>query len=317
MHHADQSNGREIVIRTSRLRKSFLKHEVLQGIDLEIPRGLTVGLLGSNGAGKSTLIKCLLGLLKPSSGTVELAGESSWDLTVDVKERLGYVPQISSLLPWMTVASLVDYVGAFYQYWQPERAHGLVRDWNLDPKQIVGKLSVGQKQKLSTILALGHSPELLILDEPVASLDPAARRQFMQELIALTADERHTVLFSTHIMSDVERVASHVAIMSGGRISYFGELDSLKERIKRVRLSRPERFPDGLQCPEAIQARFDGQHAVLSIDTAQVDLDMLAERFGVAVSVEDLNLEEIFLELEGRWLPASASSRAGLEGASR
>ncbi|MCA9080651.1 MAG: ABC transporter ATP-binding protein [Planctomycetaceae bacterium] len=288
-----------IVLRTERLHKSFENQEVLQGINLEIPQGQIVGLLGANGSGKTTLIKCLLGLLKPSAGKSELLGEPSWDLSVKAKDRLGYVPQEPALLPWMPVQSHANYVGAFYEHWSRDRVSRWLKVWDVDPKKQVGKLSVGQRQKLATILALGHDPELLILDEPVASLDPAARRQFMQSLIELAEDERHTVLFSTHIMSDVERVASHVAIMHGGEIAYYGELDQLKDRIKRVRLTRDEDFPATTECPLAIHSRVEGRHLLLSVDRDRLSYDELAERYSAKLEVIDLNLEEIFLDLCG------------------
>jgi ABC-2 type transport system ATP-binding protein len=189
----------------------------------------------------------------------------------------------------------------------------LIRNRGLEPGEQVGKLSVGQRQRLAAILALGHNSDLLILDEPVASLDPAARRQFIQELIEIGQDERHAILFSTHIMSDVERVASHVAIMTEGVVSYFGELDELKEGFKRVRLSRAAPFPANWACPEAVRQHVKDSHAVLTIDCARIDPRELGARCDAEVLVDDLNLEEIFLELCGPGVPVERISAAPQE----
>ena len=212
------------------VRKQFGNKTVLDGINLDIPAGSIVGLLGTNGSGKTTLLKCALGLLKPQEGTCELLGEPAWNLSANAKRRLGYVPQIISLYPWMKVDELLRYTGSFYSNWNPERVQELRETFNLAAKDRVGKLSVGQLQKLAIISALGNDPDLLILDEPAASLDPIARRQFLQLLVELAEPGRRTVLFSTHITSDLERVADSVAVMQQGKITYFGQMEELKEQ---------------------------------------------------------------------------------------
>lgn len=210
--------------------KNFGAKAVLQGVDLEIPRGAIVGLLGTNGSGKTTLLKCAVGLLRPQDGESQLLGESSWDLSLATKSRLGYVPQVISLFPWMTVSDLLRYTGSFYTNWNHDLVEKLLKDWDLERFGRVGNLSVGQLQKLAILTALGHEPELLILDEPAASLDPLARRQFLQLIIDLAGPSNRTVLFSTHITSDLERVADHVAILKKGQIVHFGLLEDLKEQ---------------------------------------------------------------------------------------
>lgn len=210
--------------------KGFGTKSVLRGTDLEIPTGTIVGLLGTNGSGKTTLLKCAVGLLRPHGGECNILGEPAWDLSPAAKARLGYVPQVISLFPWMTVNDLVRYTRSFYETWNDELIGRLLGEWDLPPGDRVGNLSVGQLQKLAILTALGHEPELLILDEPAASLDPLARRQFLQLIIDLAGPSNRTVLFSTHITSDLERVADHVAILKEGRIVHFGSLEELKEQ---------------------------------------------------------------------------------------
>ena len=219
-----------LAISIKNLTKDFGSKQALRGVDLEIPIGATVGLLGANGSGKTTLIKCSLGLLRPTSGECQLLGESAWSLSASAKARLGYVPQVINLYPWMRVAELIQYTASFYATWNPELTDRLIKEWELPLNDRVRTLSVGQKQRLAILTAVAYQPDLLILDEPAASLDPQARRQFLQLLAELSEPEQRTVLFSTHITSDLERVADYVAIMKEGKIAWFGSLEALKER---------------------------------------------------------------------------------------
>lgn len=241
-----------LVLEARDVHKRFGRTAVLRGVSLAVPRGAVVGLVGVNGAGKSTLIKCLLGLLRADAGTMRLLGEEPWQLSAAAKARLGYVPQAVQLYPWMKAGQVVRYVAAFYPRWEPTLADELIERWQVPRDQRVGTLSPGQLQKLGLVLALGHRPELLILDEPVASLDPLARREFLRSLVELTADNEHTVLFSTHITSDLERVASHVAVLQAGRIVLFDELDAVKDRVKRLHIVAAHdlpRRPGHPRCP--------------------------------------------------------------------
>ena len=210
--------------------KSYGKKQVLTGLDLSVPKGSVLGLLGTNGSGKTTLIKCALGLIRPQQGEARLLGENSWTLSAEAKIRIGYVPQVVNLYPWMKVRHLIDYTAAFYPNWNGELIAKLMAEWAIPPNDRVGPLSVGQLQKVAIMLALGHDPDLLILDEPAASLDPLARRQFLQMIIDLAEPGKRTVLFSTHITADLERVADRVAILKSGRIAWHGLLEDLKEQ---------------------------------------------------------------------------------------
>jgi ABC-2 type transport system ATP-binding protein len=210
--------------------KSYGKKQVLTGLDLSVPKGSVLGLLGTNGSGKTTMIKCALGLIRPQGGEARLLGEDSWTLSAEAKIRIGYVPQVVNLYPWMKVRHLIDYTAAFYPNWNDELIAKLMAEWAIPPNDRLGPLSVGQLQKVAIMLALGHSPDLLILDEPAASLDPLARRQFLQMIIDLAEPGKRTVLFSTHITSDLERVADRVAILKSGRIAWQGLLEDLKEQ---------------------------------------------------------------------------------------
>ena len=286
------------VIMIQQLKKSFGSKDVLQGVDLNVPAGAVVGLVGTNGSGKSTLIKCLLGLLRPTAGTISLLGEEPWNLSASAKSRLGYVPQIVRLYPWMKVKHVVAYTSAFYDSWDAAWVETLLDRWELPREHRIAPLSPGQLQKLALVLALGYRPELLVLDEPAASLDPVARREFLRSLLEVCQDEQHTVLFSTHITSDLERVASHLAILKQGRIVLFDELDAVKDRVKRLRITAANDLPPEFSVRGALRSEVKANQALVAV--ADLDDDLVREvrdKWHANVAVEDLNLEDIFLEL--------------------
>lgn len=298
------------VIETGGLVKRFGLRTVLDGVTLRVPHGQVIGLLGLNGSGKSTLIKCLLGLLRPDAGSAAILGTDSWQLAARDKALIGYVPQETMLYPWLTVRQTVAYVSSFYTLWDRPWGEELIRRWDLPLGHRVGALSVGQKQKLALVLALGHRPEVLILDEPVASLDPVARRWFLETVLETVADGVGTVLFSTHITSDLERIASHVALLRDGRLEFHDEIDALKERIKRLRITAPADLPRDFRLPGTLHAAVSGSQAIVTVDG--VDERLIAdvrERFAADVIVDDLNLEEIFLELHDGAPAAAATTR--------
>lgn len=300
----------DAMIEVAGLTKRFGGRAVLERLDLRVPRGQVVGLLGLNGSGKSTLIKCLLGLLRPDAGRAALLGRDAWELGAAEKARIGYVPQEPVLYPWLTVRQTVAYVSGFYPSWDRGWGEELLRRWDLPPGHRVGPLSAGQRQKLALVLALGYRPDLLLLDEPVASLDPLARRTFLETILENAVEGGGTVLFSTHITSDLERVASHVALVQRGRVTFHDEIDGLKERVKRLRVEAAAGLPADLGLPGTLRAEVRGPRALVTIDG--VDAAMVAslrERFAAEVTVDDLNLEEIFLELHD-----AASAAVGSKG---
>jgi len=288
----------EAVVSSQQVYKRFGDKEVLRGVDLTIPRGSVVGLLGKNAAGKTTFIKSMLGLLKIHSGTLRVFGEDPWWLTAASKARLGYVPQEVALYPWMRVEHILQYTGAFYPDWNWELVYRLVRQWELPPNDRVGPLSTGQLQKLALVLALGHEPELLVLDEPVASLDPVARRDFLRTLLDIAQSENRTILFSTHITSDLERVADRVAILRDGRIVFCDEMDVLKESVKRLRITAARDLPESFAVPGALRTEVAGRSALVAASGVTSSLvEDLRTTWDAAVDVEPLSLEDIFLEM--------------------
>jgi ABC-2 type transport system ATP-binding protein len=212
---------------------SYAKHgPVLKGLDWQLLPGQVVGLLGRNGSGKTTLLETLLGLREPEAGRVSLFGQDVQALDDAARARIGYVPQQSDLFDAFTPAQLLAYFRSFYPRWNEARVEGLLSRWDIARDKPIRKLSGGQQQRLSIIRALAHEPDLLVLDEPVASLDPVGRRDFLRELVEQVLDRGTTVVFSTHILSDLERVAFNLAFLSEGRIALQAPLDELLEQVR-------------------------------------------------------------------------------------
>jgi ABC-2 type transport system ATP-binding protein len=205
---------------------------VLSDITLSIPRGAVVGLVGANGAGKSTLLRCLVGLAAPFRGSSGLLDCPSLELTDDVRARLGYVAQSPDLFKWMSVEEHLNTIGRAYPNWNEKRCWQLAIRLRLPMLSSVSGLSGGDQQKLAVVMAMAHEPELLILDEPVSSLDPMTRRDFMRALFAEHSEAADgalpdanpvppTIIISSHLLGDLERVVSHVAFIRDGALQLF------------------------------------------------------------------------------------------------
>lgn len=286
------------MIEITGVTKSFRDKHVLNQLSLAIPKGSVFGLLGKNGAGKTTLIKSILGLLKVSSGQISVMADNPWSFREETKEKLGYVPQSDRVYPWLTVGQLIEYTASFYRNWNRMLVKQLIEEWGIETGDKYGLLSEGQAQKVSIILALGHEPELLVLDEPVASLDPAARRQFLRTILKIVSERECTVFFSTHITSDVERVADRVALLKDGVIHFEGELDQLKDEVKRLRIITRQSLPEHFHIEGFLHCESTVHEAVVSVRGFNDAVKSKLEKdFSATVEVEDLNLEEIFLEL--------------------
>jgi ABC-2 type transport system ATP-binding protein len=224
------------VVTVDRLTRRFGQKLALDGVTLRVPRGAVFGLVGANGAGKTTLIKHLLGLLRAETGIVRVFGRDPVADPVGVLSRIGYLSEDNDLPGWMRVEELMRYTEAFFPAWDREYAERLRRDFELDPRAKVKHLSRGQRSRAGLVVALAYRPELLILDEPSSGLDPIVRRDILGAVIRTVADEGRTVLFSSHLLDEVERVSDHVALLVRGRPAYCGPLDELKAGHHRLTL---------------------------------------------------------------------------------
>ncbi len=264
---------------------------ILQDITLHIPVGAVVGLVGRNGAGKSSLLRCLAGLTDPSSGSSQLLGCPSLYLNDSVRERLGFVAQTPDLFEWMEVMEMIKLIGSAYPRWNETRALALAVQLDLPVGRKISDLSGGDQQKLSVVLALAHDPDLLILDEPVSSLDPMTRREFMRALFSspLLSDaapdgcaRARTVLISSHLLTDLERVVTHIAFLREGRLQLLDTWDAMLEHLRLVNAAALKANAPGVVCRNPAAG-----HAV--VDTRVLN--------AFAETGRTLSLDELFVEL--------------------
>src|SRR5437870_4410751 len=219
----------ESVVTVSELTRRFGATTALASVSWSMPRGAVYGLVGANGAGKTTLIKHILGLLRAESGSVRVFGFDPVDDPVAVLSRIGYLSEENDLPAWMRIDELLRYSRAFYPAWDDAYAEELRRTFALDAAATISHLSKGQKARAGLLVALAYRPELLVLDEPSSGLDPIVRRDILGAVIRTIADEGRTVLFSSHLLDEVEQVADHVTMISRGTIALSAPLRTLKE----------------------------------------------------------------------------------------
>jgi len=288
-------NGNPI-IQMRNVSKGFGRIQALDGINLEISGGKIIGLLGANGAGKSTLLRHIIGLYLADEGQCITFGADAGKLGPKELGRIGYVHQEGELLEWMTIKQLVRYVSAYYNTWNHELEEKYIVDFDISIKDRVSSLSPGQRQKAAILLAIGFAPELLILDEPASALDPIARSRFLDLLLQLIQDENRTIIISSHILSDVEKVIDHTIIMRKGRILRDSSFDSLREEFLKVTLtSLNGQLPKELPFENLISCERSGSQAVLIVQNyTSSDLEAKAKEINCTVEVKPLPLEEIY-----------------------
>jgi ABC-2 type transport system ATP-binding protein len=284
------------VVEVRRLTRTFGATKALDDVSLIVPRGGVFGLIGANGAGKTTLIKHLLGMLRAESGTVRVFGQDPVENPVGVLSRIGFLSEDRDLPNWMRVRELASYTQAFFPDWDPAYAEELREAFDLDPTARVKTLSRGQRARAGLLVALAHRPQLLVLDEPSSGLDPIVRRDILAAIIRTIADEGRTVLFSSHLLDEVERVADRVAIVHAGRILLTASMDEIKDKHRRVtlRFEQPVDAPPSLVGSLAIAG--GGYEWTYLCNGASDQLRRAAEVLGATV-VDDsaLSLDEIFV----------------------
>jgi ABC-2 type transport system ATP-binding protein len=245
---------RDPVVSVRGLSRRFGRTMALDQVDLEIPRGAVFGLVGENGAGKTTLIKHLMGLYKAQSGTVRVLGGDPVRDPVGVLGRIGYLSEDRDLPDWMTIGELLRYLRPFYPGWDDTLADGWRRQFELDAGARIKGLSQGQRARTCLLAAIAYRPELLVLDEPSTGLDPIVRRDILSAIIRTVADEGRTVLFSSHLLDEVERMADWIAMIDRGRMVLCGPMDEIKSAYRRITLrfeeprSQPPRLSGSLSC---------------------------------------------------------------------
>lgn len=270
----------------------------LDDLSFRVPAGSLCGFIGRNGAGKSTTLRLLAGLLRPTRGTVSIQGRDPSHLTAAERQDIAYVSERQTLPLLFRVADLGKFQAAFYARWDQTLFEKLLDHFRINPRHRVTKLSAGARRAVASILALAQRSSVMLLDEPAANLDPVARGELLRGLLAVMREQECTVLMSTHILSDLERVADRLIFVDRGKVLLEGPLDELKENIRRVhyRNLRPE---DALLIPGALRIDRAGLEA-----TALMRLEPGSGLPPGADGMDALSLEELFVALAGSGAPS-------------
>jgi ABC-2 type transport system ATP-binding protein len=285
------------VIELENLTRRYGKTDAVNGLSLKVRAGKCYGFFGRNGAGKTTTIKCLLNLLRPSSGSVRVFGLDPQRDEVAVKSRLAYVPDMVAFYPWMTVRQTLAYFASFRKHWNRDIENDLLRRFQLDDGKKTSSLSKGQRTQLALIGAICPEPELLVLDEPTSGLDPIVRREFIETVIGAYQSgdpERRTVFVSTHLISEFEGLIDEFTIIEQGRNLLTMEADAARDRFKKISV----RFPreQKLNLPGALNVKTTGREVeIIANGNSELILEKLKALSPEELHCESLSLEEIFV----------------------
>ncbi len=299
IHDMSNSSDSESIVDVQDLTKTYGSNHACDRINMRIGRGMTFGLLGPNGAGKSTFIRMLMGLTPIDSGTIKLFGHETRLSSPEMRQRIGYVPELHYIYRWMTVDGVIKFVSQLYDRWDSELANDLLDRFELPGKKKVGTLSKGMTAKLGLVIALAHNPELLILDEPASGLDPLIREDFLESVLQNHTCRGRTILFSSHHVDDVERVSDEVGILAHGKLVIRGTVDELRHRIRRVRIVlRDGHLPSHVPT-QVFYQKLARREWLVTVDSFSEELldELRTENQAVSCEVLDLNLEEIFKDV--------------------
>jgi ABC-2 type transport system ATP-binding protein len=270
-------------------------HFSLESIHLELPAGSIMGFIGANGAGKSTTIRILMGLVHQDSGSVKVLGHSMPQGQSAAKLDIGFVSEDMRLYGAATLAWHMDFLRPIYPRWDQSYADSLLLRFDLNAQQKIKGLSHGQRVKAALLLALARRPRLLVLDEPTTGLDPVARVEVLDELMAVLADEDRTILFSSHNTLDVEQISDQITFIDRGRIIDSDDKEAFLDRWRRLRLVLP---PDGVvpRLPGVVQVSGSGRLPVLTTNRFEPAMVSACSELGATVqAVDTMTLEEIFV----------------------
>ena len=290
----------EPIIEIKNLVREFGNKRALDNVSMTIRPGTVMGLVGENGAGKTTLIKHVLGLLKAQQGTVSVFGMDPVTNPEGVLSRIGYLSEEGDMPTWMKVHELMRYSAAFYPTWDDTYAMKLLDEFKLDPGARLNKMSKGQRSRAGLLVAMAYRPELLVLDEPSSGLDPIVRKDILGAIIRTIADDGRTVLFSSHLLAEVERVADQISIVRNGRILISDNLDTVKESHMRATLLFTEPLPSHPDIPGSLTWSGGGKEWQLTFCGEPKNLEDGAKHLGAKIIERaGLSLEEIFVAQVG------------------
>ena len=278
------------------VRRTFGRKTALEGVTLTVEPGTVLGLVGRNGAGKTTTLRLACGLLFPDSGAVRVFGLDPSTRGLAVRARASLLSEETSLHPWMTVEEILRFAGRLHPRWDAGLAESFRKRLGLDPGDRIRTLSRGTRAKVALVLAAACRPDLLLLDDPTAGLDPLVRREVLGGVLEALPAEGGAVVYASHLIHEVERVADRVAVLDRGRIRVEGALDDLKARVRRARAVFDAPAPPGARVPGQIDAVADGRVLTVVGKARDGDLERSLLQLGARqVVIEPLSLEEILV----------------------
>jgi len=290
----------QAIIDIHNLSRSFGAKSALDQVSFHANDGQVYGLVGSNGAGKTTLIRHVLGLLRAQSGSVRVFGLDPVRDPVGVLSRIGYLSEERDLPEWMRIDELMRYTQAYHPTWDMSYANELVETFGLDPSKRIKELSKGMRAQAGLVAAVAHRPELLVLDEPSSGLDVVVRRDILDAIVRTVADDGRTVLFSSHLLEEVERMSDHITMLQDGRVILDGALEDVRQGYRRSRV----RFVEHFDHPPALDAALamEGGRAWSVVHSGPLEQfkHSVIALGGEIVDSRDATLEEIFLARAGR-----------------
>lgn len=282
------------VIQIEGLEVSYGRTKVLSSVNFEVPAGSIFGFLGVNGAGKTTTIKTLLGLLRAERGTCRILGMDVKKEVMQIRRKVGYMAEDQRMYGWMTVGQIIKWISNFYPEWDRKFSDHLVNVLNLPKAAKVKNLSKGQNSRLALLLALGHRPEVVILDDPTLGLDPIARKDFLRYVIGLLQSNKVTVFFSSHLLYEIEPVADCVAILHDGKIIKSSKTYELRESVRRFVLADTEKV-NVKQFSGLLDVTGNGQRMAITLEDCDESKRAAVKNCGATLVRETaLNLDEIF-----------------------
>jgi ABC-2 type transport system ATP-binding protein len=285
-------------IETRDLRYRASRTFAVDGVSMHVPSGAIYGFLGPNGAGKTTTIRLLLGLLRAQSGSITVLGRSMPQSYVETLARVGYVPERPHLDPALSIRDSMELHAAFHVRWDARWANELIRQFRLEPDRRVGSLSKGETGKLMMLLALAQLPEVLVLDEPTDGLDPVVRRDVLEALLAYVSEHNATVLISSHLVHELERICDWIAVMDRGRLVAELPMVEFKGGIKRLHVTGAPSTLVGAPFTLLGRGATNGVIERWLVQGWQPDMRGYVEATGATVTdVIDLDLEDGFVEL--------------------
>ncbi|MFN8672347.1 MAG: ABC transporter ATP-binding protein [Candidatus Sericytochromatia bacterium] len=286
-----------LIVKATNLTKKYDNSSLaLNNLNINVPEGSVYGLLGQNGAGKSTLIRIIMSLLKPNTGEIKVLGCNPLEMNKKLKEQIGYSSDSMQLIPWLKVSEMLNYNGSFYDNWDLNYVEQWVKKLELPLNKRVFSLSRGTRQKLALIMAIGHRPKLLVLDEPAGGLDPLARKDFLESMIELINESGTSVIISSHLLTDLEKIADNIGIIVKGEMKIETDLETLKNTTKKVRIATKKDLVD-IKIKDAL--KISTSNNTLNITFKNWNNDKITELKQMfpesLIDITHLSLEDIFL----------------------